>query len=244
MTDTNIFDEVLADVSPGKHEADTETQATEQAAQVAETNASDAKTVLTLPAGEAPEGAVQVAEFAKLVNEKLVGDRVQELLSEGKAPYEAAMEALNAQVSQASFYQAVKAQRNPLPHYEVRYEIPVVDENGAETGEVKVETKVFIPVEAGIEFWQTRPTRGGGGAARTEEDIEKRLFRAGKKAVNLRSAEARLEKLTENVKSMREQLEKYTEWLTADGKTLDDAIKVYEDAQEAEEAENAIGDNE
>lgn len=245
MTETNIFDEVLAETAvTGKHEADAATEQAAPEAEAAETNASDGKTVMTLPVGETPEGAVQVAEFAKAVNDQLVGERVQQLLSEGKSALEAAMEGMTAQVSQASFYQAVKAQRNPLPHIEVRYNVPVLDENGQDTGETKVDTKVFIPLEAGLEFWKNRPTRGGAGAARTEEDIEKRLYKAGKKLADLNAAKARLEKLTENVKRMQGQVDKYNEWLTADGKTLADATAAYEAQAEKDEADNAIGDDE
>lgn len=242
---TDIFDEVLTDTA-GKHEANAESapEAAESPAQVAETNADAAKTVVTLEPGQTPEGAVLVAEFAKIVNEKAVEAEVQRLLDEGKSPVEAAMSALSVQVSQATFYQAVKAQRNPLPHIEARYNVPVLDENNQDTGETKVETKVFIPVETGLEFWQNRPTRGQGGPARSEEDVAKRLVKAGKKLADLNSAKERLEKLQANIKRMEGQVEKYEEWLAADGKTLADATAAYEAEQENEEAEKAIGDNE
>lgn len=240
-TEASIFDEVLADTT-GKHEASAE--ATEPTAEATETNADSAKTVMTLEPGQTPEGAVLVAEFAKIVNENAVKAEIERLLGEGKSAVEAAMEALNAQVSQATFYQAVKAQRNPLPHIEVRYNVPVLDENNQDTGDTKVETKVFIPVEAGLEFWKNRPTRGAGGAARSEEDVEKRLLKAGKKIADLKAAQERYEKLGENIKRMQGQVEKYGEWLAADGKTLDDATAAYEAEQEKAEAENAIGDNE
>lgn len=244
---TDIFDEVLAEQGT-KPEAEAEATETEQAnppAETAETNADSAKTILTLPVGEAPEGAVPVAEFAKLVNEKLVAAEVERLMTEeGKTVVEAAVAAMNAQVSQANFYQAVKAQRNPLPHYEVRYNVPVLDENGQDTGETKVDTKVFIPVEAGLEFWKNRPVRGSGAAAASEETVEKRLIRAGKKKSDLDAAQKRLAKLTATVERMKTQLAKYTELLSADGKTIDEAVEAYEKSVEDAEGEAAEGENE
>lgn len=241
----SIFDDVLAATS-GNTEAEgaPEAEATEAPAEATETNAESAKTVMTLEPGQTPEGAVLVAEFAKIVNENAVKSEIERLIGEGNGPVEAAMEALNAQVSQATFYQAVKAQRNPLPHIEVRYNVPVLDENGQDTGQTKVETKVFIPVEAGLEFWKNRPTRGAGGPARSEEDVTKRLVKAGKKIADLKAAQERYEKLGENIKRMQGQVDKYEEWLTADGKTLADATEAYEAEQEKAEAEKAIGDNE
>lgn len=239
----SIFDDVLAETS-GKHEGTDATEGTDVTAESTDTNAGEWPKVLNLPVGERPEDAVQVAEFADIVNKELVGARVSELMAEGKSAVEAAMEAMNAQVSQASFYQAVKAQRNPLPHYKVRYEVPVLDENGQDTGETKTDEKVFIPVEVGVEFWKNRPTRGAGVSRTSEEDLGKRLVRAGKKAADLDAAKKRLAKLQANVERMEKQLADYQERLAADGKTLDDATAAYEADQESGEAENAIGDNE
>lgn len=235
---SSVFDDMIA----GTPTADQPTEQAAEGTENAETNASEWPKTLTLPAGEAPEGAVPVAEFSKLVNQKVVEARVQELLTSGKSALEAAMEAMTAQVNQASFYQAVKGQRNALPHYVVRYEVDVTDDEGKPTGEKKTDEKVFIPVEVGMNWWENRPTRGGAGASSSEEDLKKRLFRAGKKAANLAKAEERLTRLTETVKTMREQLDSYIERLSADGKTLDDAKAAYEASEEANEEANAITD--
>lgn len=242
---TDIFDEMLADQGGATATATAEptTEPTATPAEPVDTNASEWPKTVTLPVGETPEGAVSVADFAKLVNEQVVKDRVAELLAQDMAPQDAVVEALAATVNQASFYQAVKGQRNALPHYIVKYEVPVLDADGKETGETKTEEKTFVPVEIGKDWWKNRPTRGGGGAPRSEEDVAKRLVRAGKKAANLKAAEARLAKLESNVKAMREQVAKYTEWLTADGKTIDEAIAAHEAEVEKEEASNAIPDD-
>lgn len=234
---TDIFEDLVAEQA-------TKAESTNAPAEQAQENASDWPKRVTLAAGETPEGAVPIAEFGKLVNEQVVSDRVSELLAEGKTPLEAAMEAMTSQVNPASFYQAVKAQRNPLPHYVVTYEVPVLDDEGKETGETKAEEKFFIPREVGLEWWKNRPTRGGGGAARSEEDVEKRLIKAGKKIADHDAAVARYAKLAENIARMKGQIEKYEQLLAADGKTLDDAKAAYEAQLEKEEAEKAIGDNE
>lgn len=239
---TDIFADLVAEKGTNP-EADAPNTGVE-AAESAETNASEWPKTLTLPVGEAPEGAVSVAEFAKAVNEKVVGDRVQELLAESKSPLEAAMEAMTAQVNAASFYQAVKAQRNPLPHYVVTYEVPVLDDDNKETGETKTEEKFFVPVEVGLDWWTNRPTRGGAGTRTSEEDLGKRLYRAGKKVADLKSAKERHAKLTAVVEKMTAQVEDYQKRLEADGKTLYDATAAYEAQAEKDEAEKAIGDNE
>lgn len=238
----NIFDDMLAETSAP--EGESETQATDAPAEATDTNAGDWPQTVTLPAGERPEGSVTVAEFADLVNKQVVEARVTELLSEGKTPLEAAMEAMTSQVSQASFYQAVKAQRNPLPHYIVKHEVAVVDAEGNATGATETTEKTYIPADVALEFWKTRPTRGAGAARSTEEEIEKRLYRAGKKVADLKAAQERLVKLTENVKRMEGQVSDYKARLEADGKTLDDATAAYEAQVEKDEAEKAIGDNE
>lgn len=245
MTDTNIFDEVLAGVSTGKHEAEQATAETEQAtapAEAEQTNGSEWPKTLTLPVGERPEGSATVAEFADIVNRELVKAEVERLMSdEDKSPVEAAMAAMNVQVSQASFYQAVKAQRNPIPFYTVRHEVPVLDDNGQDTGEVKVDEKTYIPVDVALEFWKNRPTRGGAGVGRsTEEELEKRLYRAGKKLADLKAAQERHAKLTANIERMKGQVDDYQKRLEVDGKTLDDATEAFEAQQESEEAESAI----
>lgn len=232
---TDIFADLVAEKG-----TDPEAGTTNASAESNETNASEWPKTLTLPAGESPEGAVQIAEFAKLVNEKVVGAEVERLLGEGKKPLEAAMEAMSAQVSQASFYQAVKGQRNPMPHYVVNYEVPVLDDDNNETGETKTDTKIFVPVDVALDWWENRPTRGAGGSRTSEEDLGKRLYRAGKKVADLKAAEERLAKLTDNVNRMRGQVEDYQKRLEADGKTLDDATAAYEAQVEKDEAEKAI----
>lgn len=240
---TDIFADLVNERGTNP-EADPDTDSTNAPAEATETNAAEWPKTLTLPAGEAPEGAVQVAEFAKIVNERVVSERVQELLAAEKTPLEAAMEAMTSQVNQASFYQAVKAQRNPLPHYVVQYEVPVLDAEGNETSETKTEEKTFVPVEVGLDWWKNRPTRGGGVSRSSEEDIEKRLFRAGKKVADLTSARERLAKLTAVVAKMEGQVGDYQKRLEADGKTLDDATAAYEAQAEKDEAEKEITDNE
>lgn len=237
---TSIFDDMIA----GQAEQTEQTEATNAPAETAETNASDWPKTVTLPAGERPEGSETVAEFADRVNKARVRERVAELIAQDVDAADAAVQALADQVNQASFYQAVKAQRNPMPHYVVQYEVPVLDAEGNETGETKTEEKTFVPIDVALDWWKNRPTRGGGGAARSEEDVEKRLIKAGKKLADLNSARERLTKLEANIKRMEGQVEKYQEWLAADGKTLEDATAAYEKAVEAEEAEKAIGDNE
>lgn len=231
-----IFDDMIAGTGTP--------ESTDVTAETAETNASEWPKTVTLPAGEAPEGAVPVAEFSKIVNEKVVKDRVTELLNDGLAPADAVVQALAAQVNQASFYQAVKGQRNAMPHYKVQYEVSVLDDEGAETGEVKNEEKIFVPVDVALAWWENRPTRGGGGAARSDEDVAKRLIKAGKKAADLEAARERHAKLTANIERMTVQLNRYVELLEADGKNLDDAKAAHEAEAEKDEAEKAIADNE
>lgn len=237
---TDIFDDLVA----GKTEGTSEAEGTEATAEAGETNAAEWPKTLTLPAGERPENSATVAEFADIVNKQLVRERVAELLAQDVDVVEAATQAISSQVNQASFYQAVKAQRNPMPHFVVQYEVAVLDGEGNETGETKTEEKTYVPVDVALDWWRNRPTRGGGGAARSEEDVEKRLYRAGKKVADLKAAQSRLAKLTENVDRMKSQVENYEKLLEADGKSLDDATAVYEKALEAEEAEKAIADNE
>lgn len=238
---TDIFDDLVANRTDEVSEA---TEPTNAPAEASDTNASEWPKRVTLAAGERPEGSLTVAEFSEVVNKQLVKERVEQLMADGASPLEAAMEAMTAQVSQASFYQSVKAQRNPMPHYIVTYEVAVVGEDGAETGEVKSDEKTFIPTKIALDWWKNRPTRGAGAGRSSEEDLGKRLYRAGKKIADLKAAQERLVKLTENVKRMEGQVEDYQKRLEADGKTLDDATTAYEAQVEKDEAEKAIADNE
>lgn len=201
--------------------------------------------VLDLPKGERPEGSLTVSEFAEKVNNEIIRNKVQELLAADVPLVDAAVQAANEQVAAGSFYQAIKAQRNPMPHYVVRH-VTDVDDKDAEgnvTGtHEETEEKTFVPETEGLEWWNTRPTRGSGGSAArgSEEDIAKRLVRAGKKVQALNSAKARLAKVQELVDKFQSQVDKYEELLKGSGNTLDDAKAAAEASDEAEEAENAI----
>jgi hypothetical protein len=201
--------------------------------------------VVDLPKGERPEGSLTVSEFVEKVNNELVRTKVRSLIDEGVDPIDAAVQATGEQVAAGSFYQAIKAQRNPMPHYVVRSEFDVddVDSEGNVTGtHPEVDEKTYIPESEGMEWWQNRPTRGSGGtgARGSEEDIAKRLVRAGKKVQALNAAKARLAKVEELVAKFQGQVDKYEELLKGSGHTLADAEKAAEEADEKDEAEKTI----
>lgn len=231
---TDVFDDMLTATSDTGAETQNETE-------------SEWPKLVNLPAGERPEGTVIVSEFVDIVNKALIRERMAALLGEGVDPLDASVQAADAALPPSTFYQSVKAQRNPLPHYVVRSEIEVDerDSEGNVTG-TKTETveKTYIPTDVALEWWKNRPTRGAAGAARSEEDVAKRLVRAGNKIANLTAAEARLAKTQALVEKLREQVAKYDEWLAADGKTREDAVKAHEAKVEKDEAEKAIADDE
>jgi hypothetical protein len=201
--------------------------------------------VVDMPKGERPEGSLTVSEFAEKVNADIIRNKVQELLAADVPLVDAAVQAAAEQVAAGSFYQAIKAQRNPMPHYVVRSEFDVedVDAEGNVTGtHPEVDEKTYIPEAEGLAWWQNRPTRGSGGsgAKGSEEDIAKRLVRAGKKVQALKAAQARLAKVQELVNKFQGQVDKYEELLKGSNHTLADAEKAAEESDEANEEANAI----
>lgn len=230
MTDTSFLDGIIETTDP---EVDT--------------NSGEWPKVISLPKGERPEGSLTISEFADKVNAEVVRAKVKELMS-GDNPMDAvdaAVAATAEQVAAGSFYQAVRAQRNPMPHYVVRSEtdVDVTDENGEVTGtNTEVDEKIYVPETEGLEWWNNRPTRGSGGSAArgSEEDIQKRLVRAGKKLQALEAVKARLTKVEELRDKFQSQVDKYEELLKGSGHTLDDAKAAAEAADEADEADKAI----
>lgn len=232
---TDVFDEMLAA---------TPDTATVEAPESNAENTSEWPKRVSLPAGEKPEGSVTIPEFADHVNRDLIRAEAARLIADDVDPLDAAVQAGSAAINPASFYQAIRAQRNPMPHYVVESETEVEekDAEGNVTGtKIEKSEKTFVPLDVALEWWKNKPIRGaGGGASRTEDDIEKRLVRAGKKFADLDSAKKRLVKLQDNIKRMTEQVDKYDGYLKADGKTWDEAKAAYEASVEADEEETVI----
>ena len=206
------------------------------------------KLITDLAPGERPEGSVTVTEFADHINRLRVRSRVKELIEqEDMDPVDAAVQATADSVAPSTFYQAVRAQRNPLPHFVVRttQDVEEKDADGNVTGtSAKVDERTYIPLDAATEWWENRPSKGASGVSRSEDDVQKRLVKAGRKFAQLTAAQERLAKVQAQVDKFTAQMDKYDALLSADGKTRDDAVKAAEDADEATEADKAISDSE
>src|SRR5688572_10449472 len=94
------------------------------------------KLITDLGPGQRPEGSVTVTEFSDHINRLRVRARVAELIEQGVDPVDAAVQATGDSVAPSTFYQAVRAQRNPLPHFIVRttQDVEEKDADGNVTG--------------------------------------------------------------------------------------------------------------
>lgn len=180
------------------------------------------KTLTDVPAGEIPDGCVTVQDFAARISAKLAEQKV----AEGMDLFEAVAA---SQVLPQNFYNAIKRDKDPMPS------VKVPTEGG--------EDRVYIPIDEATEWYLNRPARGGSGAPRSEEEVTSRLRRAGSAKQKLDEMEARYEKFTARLDKQRSLVNRYGELLAEDGKTWEEATRVFEESAEAKEAANAIEDN-
>lgn len=180
----------------------------------------------------APDGVKTVQEFADHIKALLV----ERLMNEGKTVYEAVAE--NSRVNTNSVYQYARRDKNPMPSVLVR----TTNEDGTSG-----DPKIFIPVVEATEWWMNRPERGSG-ANLAEEDLDKLLYKAGKKADLVDRLETRQRTLAETLAKQVKLRDRYGERLAEAGKTWEEANAAFaaqaaKDA-ETESAESEISDNE
>lgn len=250
MTDTATAD---LDIFEGLPTAPTtQPTTTEPAAKAPETSTDETPSEWPKSVSEKPEGAVTVSDFAAEVNKKIVRDKMGELLALGTDPIEAALQAKDNEVPASTFYQAVKALRNPLPHYIVRTteDVPVKDSEGNDTGntETKVTEKTFVPLDVALEWWDNKPARGAGASGnRTDEQVDSLVLRAGKLYQKLHAPKtgliARLARTQEQHDKAVKLHASYTDRLTAEGKSWDDAHTAYDAWAATQEADKTIEDD-
>lgn len=180
----------------------------------------------------APQGVKTVQEFADHIKALLV----ERLVSEGKSLYEAIAE--NSRVNTNSVYQYARRDKNPMPSVLVR----TTNEDDGTPGD----PKIFIPTDEATEWWMNRPERGSAGLA--ELDVEKLLFKAGKKAAFVEKLLARQENLATVLERQTRLRDRYGERLEASGKTWDEANAAYQEQVEKDadkdSKENEISDTE
>lgn len=177
-----------------------------------------------------PEGSKTVQEFADHIKALLV----EKLVSEGKSLYEAV--AADSRINPNSVYQYAKRDNNPMPSYLVSS----VNDDGTPG-----DPKIFIPTQEATEWWMNRPERGGSGTSgpTAEQDIEKLLYKAGKKANLLERLQVRLVALTEMVEKQSKLRDRYGERLEEAGKTWDEANAAFQNKVE-EDADKESADSE
>lgn len=174
-----------------------------------------------------PDGVKTVQEFADHIKALLV----EKLVNEGVSLYDAI--AQNSRVNTNSVYQYTRREKNPMPSYLVK----TTNEDGTPG-----DPKIFIPTDEATEWWMNRPERGSG-AGLGEQDVEKLLYKAGKKAALVEKLLKRKVALDEAIEKQSKLRDRYGERLAENGKTWDEAnaayqSKVEEDAdKESEESE-------
>lgn len=177
----------------------------------------------------APEGAKSVQEFADHIKALLV----ERLVAEGTPIYEAV--AQGSRVNTNSVYQYTRRDKNPLPSLLVK----TTNEDGTPG-----DPKILIPTEEATQWWMNRPERGPGAAGSLpEEDVEKLLYKAGKKAAyvqRLLSRKATLDAVIEKQTKLRDR---YGERLMENGKSWDEANAAYQ-SKEEEKADKESVDSE
>ena len=161
----------------------------------------------------APEGAKTVQEFADHIKALVV----EKLVSDGTSLYDAI--AQNSRVNTNSVYQYTRRDKNPMPSYLVRTK----NEDGTAG-----DPKIFIPTIEATEWWMNRPERGSGGPALPEQDIEKLLYKAGKKAALVEKLVARKVTLDAAIEKQAKLRDRYGERLVENGKTWDEANAAYQ----------------
>lgn len=175
----------------------------------------------------APEGAKTVQEFADHIKALLVEKQV----SEGASLYDAI--AQNSRVNTNSVYQYARREKNPMPSYLVR----TTNEDGTPG-----DPKICIPTDEATEWWMNKPERGAGSGL-PEQDVEKLLFKAGKKAALVKKLETRLVYVQELLEKQTKLRDRYGERLAENGKTWDEANAAFQSKVE-EEADKESADSE
>ena len=215
MTSTPMFDDLVDLNQPATTPQPDESTAPESTSQWPQT------------VDAAPEGVKTVQEFADHIKALLVEKQV----NEGTSLYDAV--AQNSRVNPNSVYQYARREKNPMPSYLVRS----TNEDGTPG-----DPKIFIPTDEATEWWMNRPERGSG-ASLGEEDIEKLLYKAGKKAALVEKLLARKATLDAAIEKQSKLRDRYGERLEENGKNWNEANAAYqsrveEDAdKESEESE-------
>lgn len=180
----------------------------------------------------APEGAKTVQEFADHIKALLV----ERLVSEGVTIYDAVAE--GSRVNTNSVYQYTRRDKNPMPSLLVK----TTNEDGTAG-----ESKIYIPTDEATEWWMNRPERSTTSNL-PEEDVEKLLYKAGKKFALVERLEARRATLEGQIAKQTKLRDRYGERLTENGKTWDEAKAAYqsrvEEDADQESADSEISDNE
>lgn len=175
-----------------------------------------------------PDGVMTVQEFADHIKALLV----EKLVNEGTPLYEAV--ASQSRVNTNSVYQYAKRDKNPMPSVLVK-----TDEED--------EGRIYIPTEEATEWWMNRPERGSG-VGPDEQDVEKLLYKAGKKADQVFKLNRRLENVQETLDKQTKLRDRYGERLAEVGKTWEEAYAKYQEAvekdAEKEASESEISDDE